>query len=201
MVGPVGSGPLPSPGAIVFDDDHRILGWDRGMEKLTGLPAESVLGRPCWDVIRAVDGAGVHICRPDCALAAVARTWDDAPTVNVFIAGQDVCMTTSRGVVDSRPVFFHVICPSSTAAVLDKLDALTPRQLEVLRLLGDGLATREIAAQLGIAYETVRNHVRAILRVLAARSRVEAVVKAYRLGLIAPSADDRSDSTSPEQST
>lgn len=61
---------------------------------------------------------------------------------------------------------------------------LTPRQLEVLRLLADGLSTREIAARLGLAGETARNHIRALLRELGAHSRLEAVVKAQRLGLL-----------------
>jgi PAS domain S-box-containing protein len=63
---------------------------------------------------------------------------------------------------------------------------LTPRQHEVLRLLGEGLETEQVAARLGIADETARNHIRALLRQLGAHSRLEAVVTAYRLGLLAP---------------
>jgi DNA-binding CsgD family transcriptional regulator len=61
---------------------------------------------------------------------------------------------------------------------------LTPRQLEVLRLLGDGLETREIAARLGIADETARNHIRALLRAIGARSRLEAVLMGQRSGVL-----------------
>lgn len=60
---------------------------------------------------------------------------------------------------------------------------LTPRQREVLALLSDGRSTREIAQDLGIAEETVRNHVRHLLRRLGARSRLGAVLEAKRLGL------------------
>jgi PAS domain S-box-containing protein len=62
--------------------------------------------------------------------------------------------------------------------------ALTPRQAEVLRLLADGLTTEAIARQLGVARETVRNHVRALLKRLGVHSRLEAVVEARQRGLL-----------------
>jgi PAS domain S-box-containing protein len=62
---------------------------------------------------------------------------------------------------------------------------LTPRQLEVLQYLAEGRSTAEIAAAMGIARETVRNHVRAILRTLAVHSRLEAVVEAHRRSFLA----------------
>ena len=63
---------------------------------------------------------------------------------------------------------------------------LTPRQFDVLRLLGEGLGTTEIASQLGVSNETARNHVRAVLRALGSHSRLQAVVTAQRLGLLTP---------------
>jgi DNA-binding CsgD family transcriptional regulator len=61
---------------------------------------------------------------------------------------------------------------------------LTPRQRDVLRLLGEGRSTTRIAAELGIAEETARNHIKAVLRSLGARSRLEAVVAAHQRGLL-----------------
>jgi PAS domain S-box-containing protein len=61
---------------------------------------------------------------------------------------------------------------------------LTARQYEVLALLADGLGTGEIAARLGVAEETARNHIRGLLRQLGVHSRLQAVVRAYRLGLL-----------------
>ncbi len=57
---------------------------------------------------------------------------------------------------------------------------LTPRQHEVLCLLAEGLTTQEIAARLGVAEETARNHIRALLRQLRVHTRLEAVVEAQR---------------------
>jgi PAS domain S-box-containing protein len=66
------------------------------------------------------------------------------------------------------------------------LDDLTPRQQEVLRLLAEGLNTREIAQRLGVAEETARNHIRALLRATGAHSRLEAVLIGLRLGVVDP---------------
>jgi PAS domain S-box-containing protein len=62
--------------------------------------------------------------------------------------------------------------------------ALTPRQHEVLRLLGAGLTTRQMADHMGLSVETVRNHVRMLLAQLGARSRLEAVLVAHHRGLL-----------------
>jgi PAS domain S-box-containing protein len=68
--------------------------------------------------------------------------------------------------------------------------SLTPRQHEVLQLLGAGLTTRQMAEQMGLSVETVRNHVRAVLAQLGAGSRLEAVLLAHRLGVLeTPAAD------------
>ena len=61
---------------------------------------------------------------------------------------------------------------------------LTPRQLEVLGLLAGGRSTDQIAAQLHLSRETVRNHVRNLLRGLGAHSRLEAVARARSEGIV-----------------
>jgi PAS domain S-box-containing protein len=68
------------------------------------------------------------------------------------------------------------------------LEDLTPRQQEVLRLLAEGLETQEIARRLGVADETARNHIRALLRATGAHSRLEVVLMGLRLGLVVPHA-------------
>jgi PAS domain S-box-containing protein len=66
------------------------------------------------------------------------------------------------------------------------LDDLTPRQQEVLRLLAEGLDTPEIARRLGVADETARNHIRALLRTTGAHSRLEVVLLGLRHGALEP---------------
>ncbi|HYV21593.1 MAG TPA: helix-turn-helix transcriptional regulator [Candidatus Bathyarchaeia archaeon] len=63
-------------------------------------------------------------------------------------------------------------------------ERLTPREREVLGLMAVGLDNRAIAAKLRIEYTTVRGHVRAVIEKLGARSRLEAVARAYRNGWV-----------------
>ena len=61
---------------------------------------------------------------------------------------------------------------------------LTPRQNEVLHLLARGRSTEQIARELHLSTDTVRNHVRRMLRALDAHSRIEALAIAHREGLL-----------------
>jgi DNA-binding NarL/FixJ family response regulator len=91
-----------------------------------------------------------------------------------------------------------LLSPSVTRRVVDRmarqpppelvdasrLDALTPREREVLGLIARGLANREIAAALIVEESTIRTHVKRILMKLALRDRVQAVIYAYETGLV-----------------
>ncbi len=66
------------------------------------------------------------------------------------------------------------------------LSALTPRELEVLTLLGRGLSNTELAEHLTLSEATVKSHVARIFSKLALRDRAQAVVLAYETGLVRP---------------
>jgi DNA-binding CsgD family transcriptional regulator len=61
---------------------------------------------------------------------------------------------------------------------------LSPRQLEILRLLADGRSTDEIAAQLTLSRTTVRNHIANLIAALGVHSRLQAVAAASKAGLL-----------------
>ncbi len=69
------------------------------------------------------------------------------------------------------------------ASAASRLDFLTGREREILRLLADGSSTGEIASALGIRPMTVQSHVKNILSKLGVHSKVEAVTLAWRMGL------------------
>lgn len=80
--------------------------------------------------------------------------------------------------------------PARDTEALDPLARLTLRQLEVLRLLGEGYTNKEIGKALEISERTARAHVAAILEALDADNRTQAVLSAQRRGLL-PAALER----------
>ena len=64
------------------------------------------------------------------------------------------------------------------------ISPLTPREIEILQYIGQGYLNKQIAAELGISEQTIKNHVTSILRKLNANARTEAVVVAIKQGLI-----------------
>jgi len=75
------------------------------------------------------------------------------------------------GLIEERPDDMRIAPPAH----------LTPRQVEVLRLLEQGRSTKQIAAELHLSPETVRNHIRRLFQALGVNSRLEAVAAARRI--------------------
>jgi two-component system, NarL family, response regulator YdfI len=73
---------------------------------------------------------------------------------------------------------------TSTPENTDSLEELTPREIEVLRLMAEGFGNKQIAARLGISDHTVKFHISSILAKLSVSSRTEAVTQGIRMGLI-----------------
>ncbi|MFD9902785.1 response regulator [Streptomyces sp. NPDC059063] len=76
--------------------------------------------------------------------------------------------------------------PAQPPALHRDLSHLTPRELEVLRLLATGLTNTELADRLHLSPTTVKTHISRILQKLDLRDRVQAVVLAYETGLVSP---------------
>lgn len=70
-----------------------------------------------------------------------------------------------------------------------RVDRLSDREAEVLRLMSAGLSNAEIAERMGVGAETVKTHVARILTKLAVRDRTQAVIAAYESGFVAAGRD------------
>jgi DNA-binding NarL/FixJ family response regulator len=101
--------------------------------------------------------------------------------VRVVAAGESLLAPT----VTSR-LIAHFARQPELVGTPPVLDALTPREREVLVLIARGLTNKEIAARLVVAEQTVKTHVGRILAKLGVRDRAQAVVAAYESGLVAP---------------
>ena len=81
-------------------------------------------------------------------------------------------------------LFLHVMVPHEERAPPEQQDVVTPRQLETLRLLADGVHAKGVAIQLGITETTVRNHIHGLLVALGAHSQLEAIAIARRRQIV-----------------
>ncbi len=142
-------------------------------------------------------GIGIRQVRPDAKLIFLTREDSDAARFAAVEAGAAAFIHKSRAaaeVVDAiRTVASGgtLFTPRTIASLLNRrrqmdaqLESLTPREKEVLRLMAEGVASREIASRLGISYTTVRTHIRSLGSKLGVHSKLEAIVKARELALI-----------------
>lgn len=94
----------------------------------------------------------------------------------------------SRGLLVVEPELIRGLVGSGSSrnsgSALDLVEELTGREIEVLRMLAEGFANKEIASRLGISDHTVKFHISSILAKLSVSSRTEAVTVGIRKGLI-----------------
>jgi len=164
-------------GALSAADPDVIL-WDTAPDASEGLDRLAALDAPAHPLVALVS-APADAAE---ALAAGARGVlpRDAPPEVLGVALQ----AAAAGLVVSDPAFAAEAWPGRERGAAPLVEDLTPRELEVLQLLAEGLSNKEIARRLGTSEHTVKFHVNAILGKLGAHSRTEAVTRAARLGLI-----------------
>jgi PAS domain S-box-containing protein len=191
MAGEVRSGDA----VFTFDEELRILSWNAAAEELTGIPADEAVGRHCWEVLCGVDEQGAIVCHRGCSGARLLRQGWPLPAKELLIktaGGRRRVMMSSIAIRNEGgpPLFIHLMRDGVETPDQDSFGPeagapkLTRRQLEVLRLLGEGEPAKVIARRLEIAEATVRNHIRMILLELGCHSQLEAVAEARRRKLI-----------------
>jgi DNA-binding NarL/FixJ family response regulator len=92
--------------------------------------------------------------------------------------------------ITRRLVERFAVPAAAQPAIHRDLTSLTPRELEVLTLMGQGLSNAELATELALSEATVKTHVARIFAKLTLRDRAQAVVLAYETGLISPGSHD-----------
>ena len=195
---------------FVVGPDYRIVYWDSEAESLTGLLSEEVVGKHCYEVVLGEREGGNPFCTYGCSVMRLAQAGRPVSSYDMRITtrtGQKRWVNVSNLSVDSDegPYLVHLLRDSQgthemmemargliqlsskkDAPALDRKDVpvLTPRQLEVLRLLSEGKGAKEIGQDLYLSQATVRNHIRSLLQALGAHSQLEALAKARELGIL-----------------
>jgi PAS domain S-box-containing protein len=162
-------------------DDHGIIRWvNSAGRRLVG----DVRGRQFTSVVapeettRARETFARHIMSTKDVDLPIVLLDADGERVSVEISS--VCLYSGHRVIG----VFGQLTAVDEEPHRPPHPHLTPRQTEVLRLLEHGRSTDQIAGELHLSVETVRNHVRAILRALGVHSRLEAVAVARREYLV-----------------
>lgn len=196
--------------ALIEVDAHdRIVTWSRAAEELTGYRVALARGRGFCELLEAHDLWGNRACI--CGLHGAVRRGE--PLHSFLIDVRTAAGESLRVVVHALPAAGEhhsgaVLAlwmrrdlrrrqdrrrpahPAEQEAARGPLRSgalpvpLSPREVEVLRLLATGTTTAAIAQRLGISVVTVRNHVQRLLDRLGAHSRLEAVARARERGWI-----------------
>lgn len=140
---------------------------------------------------------------PDTEVLALTSVLESAAVVGAVKAGaigyllKDTQAAELRRAIKAAAAGQVQLAPQASAYLLRQMQAvdtpepLTERETEVLGLLAQGHANKEIARRLSIVEDTVKVHVRHILGKLGAQSRTQAVLIALRLGLVPPDQEQR----------
>ncbi|MET9507613.1 response regulator transcription factor [Streptomyces flavidovirens] len=161
---------------------------DIRMPRLDGLAARE-------EVTRAVPGTAVAILTTFSAEAYIARALSGGATGFLLKSGDPHELIAGVRAVAEGAAFLspkvarHVIAELGgeklgRAAARARTERLTPREREVLALVGAGLSNPEIAARLHLVEGTVKAYVSAVLERLEVRNRVQAAIVAYEAGLV-----------------
>lgn len=168
----VGEGSLADCEALL-ELEPDVVVWDAGTAAHTSSPPPQA----AVPVVLLVEEAGEGRRAFRAGVAGVVQRAADGEVLTAAVLAASRGLRVLDGAFSDAP-------PAKPREGDGDVEPLTPRELEVLVLLADGLSNRRIAQRLEISEHTVKFHVNALLWKLSADTRTAAVVKAARLGLL-----------------
>jgi DNA-binding NarL/FixJ family response regulator len=161
------------------DDDEftanlDVIVWDLGWDFAGETPAWDVVDLPIVALVPVEGETAVFIPTP---ISILTRSSD---ADQIMAAAQ----AAARGLVTFDPAISFLSNTPTHQPDFTPIEELTPREIEVIQLIAEGMTNKAIAQQLHISSHTVKFHVNALMNKLSAQSRTAAVVRATRMGLI-----------------
>ena len=174
--------------ASLHDVAGRFVHMNAAAERASGLSKAELLGRHFTDPVppEARENVAEQFRRAvECGQPTDFETvFVDANGQLRGVRAQHLPLRSGDSIVGVLILAFAAQRPPQPAD-LEPPPRLTPRQREILDLIAAGLSTSEMGTKLMISTETVRNHLRSVFKELDVHTRLEAIVKARRLGLLA----------------
>ena len=156
--------------AALGRDDDGVRHLTRAVEQCERLGAPALLARSRADLGRA--------------LVARGRAGDESRGLDLLRLACDEAASLGMAPVAERPGDDAPSPAATAAAAASVVGGLTPREVEVLRLVAEGLANKQIAVRLQVSEKTVKTHVSNILAKLGVSARIQAATWAVRTGLV-----------------
>ncbi|MBI3535980.1 MAG: response regulator transcription factor [Chloroflexi bacterium] len=155
-----------------------VIVWDLGWNDAATIERVNELAENIPTLLLMQDDAAINSVQSANARGILRR---DARIEKILAA----IHALAHGLTVIEPSFIAASLPARGLKDDAPLEELTPREMQVLKLLARGFANKQIASELKISEHTVKFHINAILGKLGAQSRTDAVVRATRAGLIA----------------
>lgn len=186
---------------LELDDEIEVVGEADGAEKALTLVEELQPDIVLMDLVMpGKDGVWaterIHNDHPGVGVIALTSFLEDEKVIGVVRAGaigyllkdtdaDELCQAiklAAQGEVQLSPDVAARLVREVRAP--DSPESLTPREVDVLRLIAQGLSNKEIAASLTVSEKTVKTHVSSILQKLSLLSRTQAALYAVKIGLV-----------------
>jgi DNA-binding NarL/FixJ family response regulator len=172
--------------AVALAGEHRpdVVLMDVSMPRLGGVEATRLIRSrfPAVEVV-ILTMHSEHAVITD-AVRAGAAGYLVKDCTSDEIVGLIRAVASGESALSPDLAFSMLAAAKDTEQAAQAVSILTPREEEVLNLIGEGLSTPEVASSLFISTKTVRHHLSSIYEKLDSRDRTQAVVRAVRMGII-----------------